>query len=253
MNWLTLTVSEEVLHFALAFCRIGAAVMVLPIFGERYVNSSARLAFALATTLVLHTAIPATYLAVEDPAGLATIVASELVIGLFIGATVRLVLAVTHLAGGVIAMQSGLASAAFFDPAEGTQSSGIGNFLTMIVLVVIVVSDSHHMMLKGLGDSYAIMPRGGLPVADMADLFARLSALAFETAIRLAAPLLVVGIMINIVSGAMNKLMPTFQVMFVVMPLQIALAFGVMMLALFFLVEAGMGFFLETLVWLDAA
>ena len=250
---LSLAITDEVLHLALVFCRIGAAVMVLPVFGERYVNSRARLWLAIAVTLVVSAVLPGFPVHPADPAVLAGMVGVELVIGLFIGATVRLVLAVTHLAGGVIAMQSGLASAAFFDPAEGTQSSGVGNFLTMVVLVVIVMSDGHHLILQGLSGSYSVIPQGTLPTADMSELFARLSALAIESAMRVAAPLMVIGIMLNIVSGAMNKLMPNFQVMFVIMPLQIAVAFAVVMLALFYMVEVSLSFFIDSLAWLEGS
>lgn len=242
----------EVLVFGLVFCRIGAAMMVMPIFGERYVLGRARLWMALTVSFILTAVVPAPSLTLDEPALLVRAVVIEVVVGLFIGATVRLVLTVSHLAGGIIAMQSGLASAAFFDPTEGTQNSGIGNFLTMIVLLMLLVSDGHHMLLMGLGESYRVIPGGQLPSAEMSELFTIMSALAFETALRVAAPLLVVGVMLNVVSGVMNKLMPTFQVMFVVMPLQIAVAFGVLMLSLFVSVELALGFFEDSLLWLGS-
>lgn len=243
--------SLEILVFGLIFCRIGAAMMVLPIFGERYVLGRARLWLALAVSLVLTAVTPQDIPQLSEPSVLARAVALEIVIGLFIGATVRLVLAVSHLAGGIIAMQSGLASAAFFDPAEGTQSSGVGNFLTMIVLILLLVGDGHHMILIGLGNSFAIIPGGTLPTTEMSEMFALMSALVFDTALRVAAPLLVVGVMLNVVSGVMNKLMPTFQVMFVVMPLQIAMAFAVLMVALYVSADLVTHFFLESLAWLS--
>ena len=244
--------SREVIVFGLVFCRIGAAMMVLPVFGERYVLSRARLWLALAVSLVITAVVPPAIGNTTEPTSIAAIVATELVVGLFIGATVRLLLAVSHLAGGIIAMQSGLASAAFFDPAEGTQGSGIGNFLTMLILVLLLVGDGHHMMLQGLSASYRVIPSGELPVADMSEVFTRMSTLAFEVSLRIAAPLLLAGILLNVVSGVMNRLMPSFQVMFVIMPLQIAMAFAVLMLSLYVTADLAMEYFHTSLRWLDA-
>lgn len=243
--------SNELLHLGLVFCRIGSALMVLPIFGERYVMGRARLWLALAASLAIASGMgtPPTY--AQEPMQLARLVGLEVIIGLFIGATVRLVVAIAHLAGGVIAMQTGLASAAFFDPSEGTQSSGTGNFLTILVLVALLVTDGHHLMLFGLAHSYDAMPPGGIILVDMAETLARLSALAFETATRIAAPLLLVGILLNVVSGVINRLMPSLQVMFVVMPVQIIVGLGAFMMSLAVTVALALDFFETSLLWLD--
>jgi len=243
--------SHELLHLGLVFCRIGSALMVLPIFGERYVIGQARLWLALATSLAVAAGTGAPAELPQEPMQIARLVGLEVVIGLFIGAAVRLVVAVAHLAGGVIALQTGLASAAFFDPSEGTQASGTGNFLTILVLVALLMTDGHHLMLFGLAQSYQAMPLGGIVLADMAETLARLSSLVFETATRIAAPLLLVGILLNAVSGVINRLMPSLQVMFVVMPVQIMVGLGAFMLSLAVTVTLALEFFETSLLWLD--
>ncbi|MCB2054847.1 MAG: flagellar biosynthetic protein FliR [Geminicoccaceae bacterium] len=250
---LTAALQVELFAVLLTFARVGAAFMVLPGFGEPYVLSRTRLLMALGTSVVLGLAAgPALPPPPPEVADFVRLVVIEVVMGLFIGATVRLVLIGAHFAGAVIAMQSGLASAAFFDPAEGTQGSGIGNFLTVLTLALIFVTDGHHLALLGLRESYAALPAGGLPAADMAELFARLSADAIFAAFRIATPILLVGVLSNLVMGVLNRLMPTFQVMFVVMPLQIALSFGVLMLSLGVTATLVLGLYETSLSWLAA-
>ena len=242
----------ELFAVLLTFARIGAALMVLPGFGEPYILSRMRLWIALGASVLI--GLVHAPILPPMPAGiapLAGLIAIEVVLGLFIGATVRLVLVAAHLAGGVIAMQSGLAAAAFFDPSGGTQGSGIGNFLTILTLALIFVTEGHHMILLGLEASYAMLPVGRILAGDMALTFARLSADAVTMAARIAAPMLIVGILSNLLMGVLNRLMPTFQVMFVVMPLQIVLAFAVTMLALGVTASLVLDLFQTSLAWLE--
>ncbi|MEZ5825101.1 MAG: flagellar biosynthetic protein FliR [Geminicoccaceae bacterium] len=251
---LGLLLEGELFAVLLTFCRIGAAMMVLPAFGEPYMLSRMRLWLALAVSLLIgFVHAPVLPAPPAEIAQLARLITIEVILGLFIGATVRLTLLAAHLAGGLIAMQSGLASAAFFDPAGGTQNSGIGNFFTMMMLALIFVTEGHHMILLGLDRSYAMLPAGELITADMALTFSRLTADAIGVATRIAAPMLLVGILSNLLMGILNRLMPTFQVLFVVMPIQIVLAFAIVALSLGVTGTLMLKLFETSLAWLDSA
>ena len=82
-----------------------------------------------------------------------------------------MVFAALHIAGTTIAFQSGLAAAAIFDPNEATQGTLPGNFLTTTALVLLFVTDGHHLLLQALAASYAGLPAGDAPpLGDMAEL-----------------------------------------------------------------------------------
>jgi len=52
----------------------------------------------------------------------------------------------------------------------------------------------------------------------------------FDLGVQLAAPLLLVGLLTNLAMGILNRLMPTFQVFFIALPLQLLLSFATFML-----------------------
>ena len=223
----------EVFGVLLVFVRVGSALMLLPGFGEPYVLSRFRLLLALMLSLGL-----AAPLAAELPAppgdalGLARLLGGEALFGLFVGAAARAVFGALHVAGTVIAFQSGLAAAAIFDPNEATQGTLPGNFLTTTALVLLFVTDAHHLLLAAVAASYQALPAGGAPpLGDMAQLISRLVDQAFALGIRIAAPLLVVGLLMYLAMGVLNRLMPAFQVFFVALPLQMLLAFATLMLS----------------------
>ncbi len=226
-------VAAEVFGLLLVFVRVGTALVVLPGFSEAYVFARLRLLFALMLSFALAASLaPALPALPAGPLDLARLVGGEALLGLFLGTAARILFAALHVAGTTIAFQSGLAAAAIFDPNEATQGTLPGNFLTTTALVLLFVTDAHHQLLLALARSYEAFPAGSLPpLGDLADLLARLLSEAFAVGIRIAAPLILVSLLMYLAMGVLNRLMPAFQVFFIALPLQILLAFAVLALS----------------------
>lgn len=230
---LDLPTSSDVFGILLLFVRIGAALMLMPGFSEPYIFSRSRLLFALLLSFVLLPPIsPHLPDMPEHLAKLVLLISGEALLGLFIGAATRLMFATLHVAGSTIAVQSGLATASVFDPNQSTQGTLPGNFLTTVAMVLLFVTDGHHMLLRGLVASYAHFGAGmALPVGDMAGFITDIVQKGFNLGIQMAAPLLLVGLLTNLAMGVLNRLMPSFQVFFIALPLQLLLSFATLMLS----------------------
>jgi flagellar biosynthesis protein FliR len=217
----------------LVFVRVGGAFMVLPGFAEAYVGARVRLLLALAVSVVLAgPLVPGLPPLPAAPLELGRLIGGELLLGLFLGAIARAAFSALHIAGTTLAFQSGLAAAAIFDPNEATQGTLPGNFLTTTALVLLFVTDGHHLLLQALAASYLGLPAGGAPpLGDMAELLARLVDQAFTVGVRIAAPLLLVSLLMFLGMGVLNRLMPAFQVFFIALPLQLLVAFATVMLS----------------------
>ncbi|MEZ5934332.1 MAG: flagellar biosynthetic protein FliR [Alphaproteobacteria bacterium] len=228
-----LPTSHDVFGIFLIFVRVGTALMLMPGFSEPYIFSRSRLLFALLLSVVL--AAPITPHLPDPPqhlAGLALLVGGEAFLGVFIGAATRIMFAALHVAGSTIAVQSGLATASVFDPNQSTQGTLPGNFLTTVAMVLLFVTDGHHMLIRGIVESYARLGAGmTLPVGDMAEFITGIVQKGFDLGIQMAAPLLLVGLLTNLAMGVLNRLMPSFQVFFIALPLQLLLSFATLMLS----------------------
>lgn len=245
--------AHEITVIGLVFCRVGAALMVLPAFGEPYVLSRARLGIALAIAVLVGLPMSARLgLPPPDALDLSFVVLAEVLTGLLIGGIIRLVMFAVHFGGTLIAMQSGLATAAFFDPQEATQGTLTGNFLALVALVVFVVADAHLLILEALTASFTLLElAGGLELAGLVETLVRLGGNAMETGLRMAAPIVLFSLLFYLLLGVLNRLMPSFQVLFVAMPLQIALALGIIMLSLGTVLELAAGLLTTSVAWLD--
>ncbi len=220
--------------FFLVFARLGSVIMLLPGFGEAYVSPRVRLLFALVLSVVVLPLV-AQHLPnmPGSPIVLVIHLVTEVFIGVFIGISVRFLVSALQMAGTVLAYQSSLANAFVFDPASAQQSALSSAFLSTTGVLLIFVTNLHHLMLAGIIDSYQVFEVGAsLPVSDMSETAARLLGRSFVLAMQIAAPFVVVGLLFSLGVGLVNRLIPQVQVFFIAMPMQIAGGFLVLSLTL---------------------
>ena len=170
--------------FMLVFARVGAMVMLLPGFGESNIPVRVKLSIALLLTLILLPLHRSAYhVDMGSMASLMVLMLHEIVIGIVLGATARVTLSALQVAGSVIAQQLGLGFVTAVDPTQGQQGLLIGNFLTILGIALLFATDTHHLVISALNESYRIFSPGELmPSGDVAALATR----AFATALRSA-------------------------------------------------------------------
>ncbi len=223
--------------FMLTFARVGAMVMLLPGLGETNIPVRIKLSVALLLALIILPLHRADYhIDMNSMAALLVLMIYEILIGVVLGATARVTLAALQVAGAVIAQQLGLGFVTTIDPTQGQQGVLIGNFLTLLGVTMLFATDSHHLVIAALNDSYSIFRPGEVvPSGDVAELATRAFTAAFKIGMQLAAPFLVFGLVFNIGLGVLARLMPQMQVYFVGVPLSIMagfLIFGVVLAAM---------------------
>jgi flagellar biosynthetic protein FliR len=211
----------------LVFARVGAMVMLMPGLGETNIPVRIKLAIALLLTLIILPLHRAAYqIDLTSMSSLGVLMVHEIVIGIVLGATARVTLSALAVAGSVIAQQLGLGFVTAVDPTQGQQGLLIGNFLTMLGVTLLFATDSHHLVIAALNESYRIFSPGELlPSGDVAALATRAFAAAFKIGMQLSAPFLVFGLVFNIGLGVLARLMPSMQVYFVGVPLSIMIGF----------------------------
>lgn len=217
--------------FLLLFARIGALCMLMPGIGEPTISSRVRLTFALLLTAVFYPVLSNRF-----PSGLANdlnrlifALVAEVIIGLAIGLTARLLMSVIQTAGTAIASDIGLGFAQSVDPTMGQQGAIISSFLSVTGVAFIFMTDLHHVALAGIAGSYTMFPPGEMiPVADFKDAAILTIAESFKTALQIASPFMVFALVYNLGLGVLQKLMPQFQVYFLAMPLTIMIGLAIL-------------------------
>jgi len=219
--------------YLLVFARVGAMVMLVPGLGERTISPRLRLAIALMLTFVFQPLVRDAYpegLA-DNPTLLVGMLVMELGIGLAFGALARLLLSAAQIAGATIAYQMGLSFAQSVDPTMGEQGAVVGNFLAVTATALVFALNLHHIVIRGILDSYDLFPPGAFPpLGDLAEMAVTTVAESFRIGVQLAGPFIAFGLIFSLGLGVLSRLMPQLQVFFLASPA--SLLVGIALLAL---------------------
>ncbi len=244
-----------VFAFMLTFVRIGTAATIMPGIGDSFVSTRLRLLIALGLSFVLFPIIlPNLPNPIPGPLMLSVLLAMEFVTGLLIGTVARIFMTALDVAGMVISTASGLGNAQLFNPAFATQGSLMGAFLSVTGVLIFFAANMHHLLFYGLAASYEMFPVGSVPhTGGMAEMISRAVSAAFTIGLQIAAPFLIVSLLIYIGMGVLSRLMPQVQVFLMALPLQIMLSFLTLTLVVSTIFmywlskfEEGMAFFLTS-------
>lgn len=241
---------EFLFVFLLVFVRFGTAMIIMPGIGDTFVSPQVRLLFALALSFVI---APALGDVIPPPPPslfmLLLIIIKEAIIGFFIGLVARIMMSALSVAGMVISMQSGLASAMVFNPTMAGQGSIIGSFFSVTAVALLFATNLHHLMIMAVYNSYDLFTFGALnSIGDLADVMARLVNDAFRIGFQFATPFIVISLMMYLALGILARLMPQLQVFFIALPLQILVSMFVLMVTLTVGMQYWMGEFEDRLI-----
>jgi len=227
---MTITILPELAAlFMLVFARVGTMVMLMPGLGERFVLNRAKLAIAVFLALLLMPVARPLMQVPSDPGLLMSLLISEILIGAILGFSARLIMAALQTAGVIMANQIGLGFATAVDPAMGQQNPSIGNFLSILGITLVLVTDLHHLAIAAIHNSYTMLPPGAYPsVGDASALGLQAVSKGFSIAVQMSAPFIVFGLLFNLGLGVLARLMPQFQVFFLGAPASILIGMAIL-------------------------
>jgi flagellar biosynthetic protein FliR len=210
-------------HAALVFCRLAAAVMLLPGLGEAEIPVNVRLALGVLLVFVLTPVLSPVLPPLPGEVGpLALLVGQEVMIGVWIGLMARFVALGLAQAGQVIALMVGLASPLQGDQVLGSSATAPARMFALATAALFLATGLYEVPLRALANSYATLPAGGgLPLGDAAEMLTRFAAGILSVAMQLAAPFVLAAIFFNAAMGLLARVAPQLQVFIVAAPAQL--------------------------------
>jgi flagellar biosynthesis protein FliR len=215
------------------FVRIGACIMVAPMFGATYVPPRLRIVIALALTVVLLPVIPhAAGLTLLSADGLVT-TAQQVVIGVAMGFALQLMFDGLEFAGQLLANAMGLGFAFSVDPLRAVTTQSLGQLYVLLGTLTFVALNGHIALIQTLAASFQ-----GLPVGPQGLSPAALHALAdwgntmLLGALRIALPGVTALLVIHLAFGVTSRAAPALNLFSVGFPIALALGLLVVLLGL---------------------
>jgi flagellar biosynthetic protein FliR len=207
----------------LVFFRMGAMLAWAPVLGHRSVPLPHRAGLALMLAMIVAPVLGPIATPAADLVGWILAVAGEILIGLAIGFVAHLAISAVQIAGELIGLEMGLSIATVFDPVRGEQDTIVARFLYMVALLLFLALNGHHLLIRAVAFSvHRIEPGSALDRA-LAGGMVALGGKVIQSGLALAAPLLAVLVVVNVVLALLGRAVPQTNVFLLGLPLSIGL------------------------------
>lgn len=212
--------------FVLVMVRVGGLVVSAPLLGSRNFPVIAKIGLTALTAAIITPHVAALERTLpSDAVSFALMGAGELVIGLMMGFVMTMVFAAIQVAGQLMDMQSGFAMMNVFNPALETQFPIFGFFLFILAVLVLLVTNGHHLMIRAIASTFERIPLGGFVLRPALLLeVSRWGRAMYFDGLMIAAPVTGALMVAYVVMGLMGRVVPQIQLFAVGFPLTIATA-----------------------------
>ena len=214
---------ERISVFLLILFRISAFLLSAPIFGSAYVPARTKIGLSFLLSVILLPIVEkANFSLPKELLTYGIVVFREIMAGMIIGYSARLVFAGIDLAGQLIGIQMGFGIVNIIDPKQQTQLSVIAQFQGLVAILIFLSLNGHHWLLMALAKSFETIPLSGFAYSESAlAILVKLSGDIFVVAFKIGAPVIVALFLTNVTLGVLAKAIPQMHVFMMSFPLTI--------------------------------
>ena len=205
----------------LIYGRVQAFLLALPATGERLLPIRVRAALGLALTPLFAAAAPTAV--PDDLLSIAALMVAEIVTGLVMGLMVRVVAMALDIGSTALAQSASLS--ALLGMSEDMPPHPIGNLMHLAGLAVLMALGLPVLICQFLADSFRMMAPGSWPeIGTLWPAFGALVRHGFVLALLIASPFILGGLLFQMLSGVVARVMPAMPVVFIAAPAAVLLA-----------------------------
>ena len=215
-------------NFFWVLIRVSIILFLMPLFGAKGVPTlwKAGVSFILAIVITPVVPVPLSY--PETTVEITLGILSEVILGLILALSVKMLFATVQIAGQYMAFQMGFAMARAMDPMTGVQETILAQFMYLFMILMFLTIDGHHIFLHALAASFERVPPLSFSLNPaIASTLIKISAQMFPLALKLAAPILVALFLSNLCLGIIAKTVPQMNILMVGFPINITLGFTI--------------------------
>ncbi len=216
----------RVVMLVLALGRVGGLFIMGPIFASRTAPVRVRAALVFFLTLAMLPLIGSEPPVLAADAGVAVMLGMlgfEVMVGFAIGLVAQLTFGAVQMAGQLAGIQMGIGLSNLIDPQTQEHITSLAQWQNLLALLIFLSVDGHHVLIRAVADSFTVLPLGGgLPAPAGFGMVLDLAGGLFVIALKIAAPVLVLLLLVNAAMGVLAKLIPQLNVFIVGFPLNVA-------------------------------
>lgn len=204
----------------LILIRITTFISQVPGFSFKGVPNIFKVGLSLSFSLIVYVNTPE-FITVDSLLFFFMLIIKEILIGMFLGLIVTLIFGAIEIAGQFVDFQSGFSMGSIFDPSMGKQASYYGRIYYWMSLSLFFILNLHIGVIESIIKSFNYIPIGDInfvtqDIKGLINLFVN----TFEIAFNLAAPMVILVLITDIVLGIISKSVPQINVLMLGMPIK---------------------------------
>ncbi len=220
----------------LAFVRIASMIALMPVLGSASIPPTVKAGLSLILCFILfpfiqqHSAMP-----LPQTTGIFIYkIIMEVFVGIVIGFISSMLFSSVQFAGYLIDTLTGFSFVELVDPFTDTSISVIGQFNVLIFTIIFFLINGHYFMILAIQKSFEVVPLLGVGFnpGKLVDFMTSQTGAIFVVAFKLCAPMFVALIITQVALGVVARTVPQINVFFVGVPLNIVVAFCVLIIVL---------------------
>ncbi|WP_446897144.1 fused FliR family export protein/FlhB family type III secretion system protein [Clostridium sp. LBM24168] len=147
---------------------------------------------------------------------------NEVSAGLTLGFLTNLCFSMVRFAGNVMDMQVGFAMMSMFDPSSSSNTTLIERLLYWFSMVIFLIVDGHHMLIRSIIESFDIIKLGNFFLAQGSiNLIIKAFIEYFSIAVQIAVPIILIILFTDLTMSLIARTVPQLNIMILGLPVKI--------------------------------
>lgn len=229
---------EHLEIFLLILVRISGFMVAAPLFSLRNIPMRVKLFLAIAVAIIVFNTVPYKEIEYSTTIDYAFVVILEMVAGLIMGFMANVSYYILSFAGQIIDQEMGFSMVNQFDPITSTQVTVTGNLYTYAVMLMVMITNMHHYLIRAIADSFQVLPVGSISLDfTIYEVMKRFVIDYFIIGFRIVLPIFASMLVVNTILAILARVAPQMN-MFVV-GLQLKVFVGLVVLILMVMLITG--------------
>jgi len=227
-----MTVSLEHLEFyLLILVRISGFMVAAPIFSLRNIPMRVKTLLAIGIAVVVFHVVPYQEVVYSTTLEYAIVVITEMLAGLIMGFMANVAYYILSFAGQIIDQEIGFSMVNQFDPITSTQVTITGNLYTYAVMLMVLITNMHHYLIRAITDSFQVIPVGSVAINfNLYEVMKRFVVDYFVIGFRIVLPVFASLLVVNTILAILARVAPQMNMCVIGLQLKVFVGLAVLVL-----------------------
>jgi flagellar biosynthetic protein FliR len=219
---------EAIIPLLLITLRITGFIVAAPITGSRYIPGLIKGTVSLLLGYILWPVVPVSTVP-DTLGGFVGSAVIEVAVGLILGFCGTINISGIETAGYLVDMKIGFGMANVVNPHYGQASPILGIFKYLLIMLIFLGIDGHHMLIKALYRSFELVPAGTAAIpGQWAQIGLGAGAEMLKIALVLSCPVWAATMIVDFGLGVIARTVPQLNVFVVGIPMKTLVGLGIL-------------------------